>query len=95
MDIYADGDLTESQYWALSRISSAEELTTQFAVVYLQNGERVAVGPYPRWVAEEKARELRGVVAERTREVAYGVWTATDERFSEFDKRADSLTEEG
>ncbi len=80
-------DLTEAEYEALAtHLGDQEEMTVQFAVVYYRRGELVAEGPFSRSVAEGKANAKLGVVAERTKQTTYGMWTATDPRFAEFDQ---------
>lgn len=80
-------DLTEDEYAALAvHLGDQEALTVEFAVVYWRKGKLVAEGPFPRSVAESKAEAKRGVIAERTKQTIYGLWTPADSRLAEFDK---------
>ncbi|MEU4575974.1 hypothetical protein [Nonomuraea sp. NPDC023979] len=92
-------DFTEDEYEALSeQLPSAEEMTVEFAVLYWHRGERYVEGPFSRRLAEIKARDRGGRIAERTKTVDYGLWTPVDNRLAEFDKATElgaSLSEEG
>jgi|GEM_PF-5331242 len=80
-------DLAEDQYEALAeQLPGPEEMTVEFAVVYYQRGELTVEGPYPRRLAETKARDKGGRIAERTKTVEYGMWTPANNRLAEFDK---------
>jgi hypothetical protein len=83
-------DLTEDEYTALAdQLPGPEEMTAEFAVVYYRRGELTVEGPYPRRLAEIKARDRGGRIAERTKTVEYGMWTPADSRLAEFDKASD------
>lgn len=84
-------DFTENEYEALSeQLPGAEEMTIEFAVVYVRHRTLVVEGPYPCRLAEIKARDKGGRIAERTKTVDYGLWTPADERFADFDKMTDA-----
>jgi hypothetical protein len=83
-------DFTEEEYEALSdALPGQEELTVEFAVVYWRKGRPVVEGPYPRRAAEAKAKARGGQVAERTRQVTFGLWTVADERMADADMAAE------
>ncbi len=80
-------DLTDAEYAALAdQLGGQEELTVEFAVVYHSRGELVVEGPFARSLAERKAKDNHGVIAERTKQTIYGLWTSADPRLAEFDK---------
>lgn len=88
---YAATDFTENEYEALSeQLPGAEEMTIEFAVIYVRHRTLVVEGPYPRRLAEIKARDRGGRIAERTKTVDYGLWTPADNRLAEFDKATET-----
>ena len=92
-------DFTDNEYEALSEsLPGPEEMTIEFAVIYHRHGKPQVEGPYPRRLAEIKARDRGGRIAERTKTVDYGLWTPADNRLAEFDKATDTApdsSEEG
>ncbi|GAA2861384.1 hypothetical protein [Nonomuraea rubra] len=86
-------DFTDNEYEALSdALPGAEEMTIEFAVIYVRHRTLVVEGPFPRRLAEIKARDKGGRIAERTKTVNYGLWTPADDRFAEFDKATEAAS---
>lgn len=75
-------DLTNDEYDALHDLDGrTEEARTEYAVVYFKRGKPVAEGPFTeRHAAEANARNKRGVIAERTVTIDFGLWTPSDPR---------------
>lgn len=96
---YDAEEFTEDEYLALAeQLPGQEEMTIEFAVLYYRGGKAFVEGTFPRRLAEAKAREKHGQIAERTKTVQYGLWVPADERLAEFDKaneRDSSTSEEG
>jgi hypothetical protein len=83
-------DFTENEYEALSeQLPGAEEMTVEFAVIYVRNRTLIVEGPFPRRLAEIKARDRGGRIAERTKTMDYGMWVPADDRLAEFDKASE------
>ena len=90
---YDAEEFTEDEYLALAeQLPGQEEMTIEFAVLYYRRGEPIVEGPYPRRLAEIKARDKRGQIAERTKTVQYGLWVPADSRLAEFDKANEDVS---
>lgn len=78
-------ELTEQEMAVLADILGDDETyqyqVQEYAVVSYRQGKLVAEGPYDyRHLAEQKAKDKGGVVAERVRTTSWGRWASLTEK---------------
>lgn len=77
-------DLTEEELAVLADTlgddATYQERVYEYAVVSYRRGKPYAHGPYPQHLAEQKAKDGGGVVAQRIRTTSWGRWTSLPEK---------------